>query len=152
MLKDKRTRPSLRERLAKPRNFLARGLSGLFSGGNIDETQLDDIEDQLLQCDVGVTVAGKIMERLRSANRQRGTTPAQLIDILRREMLVILEPCNASFSPDRRPYVLAVVGVNGVGKTTTTAKMAHHLHDQGLGVVLAAADTFRAAAIEQLQE
>lgn len=151
MFTDNRSKPSLRERLAKPRNFLARGLAGLFSGGDIDENELDDIEDQLVLADVGVTAAEKLVRRLRDARRQRGG-PDQLIGVLRDEMLRILAPCDTSLEPDHRPYVIAVVGVNGVGKTTTIAKMAHRFQQQGQRVVLAAADTFRAAAIEQLQE
>ncbi|MDZ7842085.1 MAG: signal recognition particle-docking protein FtsY [Gammaproteobacteria bacterium] len=151
MFKDKRTRTSLRERLAKPRNFLARGLAGLFSGGDLDESELDDIEDQLVLADVGVAAAEKLVQRLRDAHRQRGG-PTGLAGVLRDEMLHILEPCDALFEPSGKPYVIAVVGVNGVGKTTTIAKMAHRFQEQGQRVVLAAADTFRAAAIEQLQE
>lgn len=147
---EKPTRRSLRERLAKPRNFLAKGLAGLFSGGKLDENALEDIEDQLVLSDVGVAAAGRLMQRLRDAGRQGGSS--RLIEALRDEMLRILEPCDTPLKPDGQPYVIAVVGVNGVGKTTTIAKMAHRFQDQGQRVVLAAADTFRAAAIEQLQE
>jgi fused signal recognition particle receptor len=148
---NKRSGKSLRERLAKPRNFLARGLAGLFSGGDIDENELDDIEDQLVLADVGVTAAEKLMQRLRDARRQRGD-PGRLVHVLRDEMLRILAPCDTPLEPDRKPYVIAVVGVNGVGKTTTIAKIANRFQEQGRRVVLAAGDTFRAAAIEQLQE
>jgi len=151
VLTDKRSKKSLRERLAKPRNFLARGLAGLFSGGGVDEVDLDDIEDQLVLADVGVAAAEKLMQRLRDARRGRGGT-SELVGVLRDEMLRILEPCDAPLEPGQRPYVIAVVGVNGVGKTTTIAKMAYRFRKQGQRVVLAAADTFRAAAIEQLQE
>lgn len=151
MFKEKRGKKTLRERLAKPRNFLARGLAGLFSGATIDAVQLDDIEDQLVLADVGVTATGKLMQRLREAQRtQRDAT--QLVAGLREEMLGILAPCDAPLAMQRKPYVIAVVGVNGVGKTTTIAKMAQHFVAEGRQVVLAAADTFRAAAIEQLQE
>lgn len=136
--------------MAKPRNFLARGLAGLFSGGDVNESDLDDIEDQLVLADVGVAAADKLMQRLRDARRQT-SGPGQLVEALRDEMLRILEPCGAPLEPDRKPYVIVVVGVNGVGKTTTIAKMAHRFHEDGQRVVLAAADTFRAAAIEQLQ-
>lgn len=148
---EKPSKPTLRERLAKPRNFLARSLAGLFAGSEVDENTLDDIEDQLVLADVGIAAADKLMRHLREAHRRQGA-PAQLVDVLRREMLRILEPCAAPPALDARPYVIAVVGVNGVGKTTTIAKMARRLQEQGNRVVLAAADTFRAAAIEQLQE
>lgn len=147
---EKPTRRSLRERLAKPRNFLAKGLAGLFSGGTLDENALEDIEDQLVLSDVGVAAADRLMKRLRDASRQGGSS--RLIEALRDEMLRILEPCDTPLVPDGQPYVIAVVGVNGVGKTTTIAKMAHRFQEQGQRVMLAAADTFRAAAIEQLQE
>lgn len=147
---EKPTRRSLRERLAKPRNFLANGLAGLFSGGTLDENALEDIEDQLVLSDVGVAAADRLMKRLRDAGRQGGSS--RLIEALRDEMLRILEPCDTPLVPDGQPYVIAVVGVNGVGKTTTIAKMAHRFQEQGQRVMLAAADTFRAAAIEQLQE
>lgn len=151
MFRKKRTGKSLRERLAKPRDFLARGLAGLFSGGEIDENQLDDIEDQLVLADVGISATEKLVQRLRDASRQRGGS-GRPADVLRDEMLRILEPCDAPLELNRQPYVIAVVGVNGVGKTTTIAKMANLFREQGKTVVLAAADTFRAAAIEQLQE
>lgn len=147
---EKPTRRSLRERLAKPRNFLAKGLAGLFSGGTLDESALEDIEDQLVLSDVGVAAADRLTQRLRDAGRQGGSS--RLIEALRDEMLRILAPCDTPLEPDGQPYVIAVVGVNGVGKTTTIAKMAHRFQEQGHRVVLAAADTFRAAAIEQLQE
>jgi fused signal recognition particle receptor len=147
VLTGKQGTTSLRDRLFKPRNLLARGLAGLFSGTSVDENELDDIEDQLVLADVGIDAAGKLVQRLRDA-RPRGGSP---LDALRDEMLRILEPCAASFRFEPRPYVIAVVGVNGVGKTTTIAKMAHRFQEQGFKVVLAAADTFRAAAIEQLQ-
>lgn len=151
MFSNKKSKPTLRERLAKPRNFLAKGLAGLFSASKVDETTLDDIEDQLVLADVGVSATGRLVERLREAHRRRAGSPP-LVEVLREEMLSILEPCAAPRAFDSRPYVIAVVGVNGVGKTTTIAKMAHRLQQEGKQVVLAAADTFRAAAIEQLQE
>jgi len=133
----------------KPRNFLSRGLAGLFSRRSIDESELDDIEDQLVLADVGARAAGKLVGRLRRDWPGAGG-PAP-IEMLRDEMRRMLEPCVAPFELSARPYVITVVGVNGVGKTTTIAKMAHRLRQQGHKPILAAADTFRAAAIEQLQ-
>lgn len=148
---DKQNKPSLRERLDKPRNFLIKGLSDLFSGSDIDEQELDDIEDRLILADVGVAATDRLVERLRKASRQHGS-PVRLVDVLRDEMQCILEPCATPLTLEPRPYVMVVVGVNGVGKTTTIAKMARHWQQQEYKIVLAAADTFRAAAIEQLQE
>lgn len=139
----------MRERLAKPRDFLAKSLAGLFSGKSVDESELDDIEDQLVLADVGVKAADKLIQRLREDCLGSGG-PAP-VEVLRREMLRMLEPCTAPFELSERPYVITVVGVNGVGKTTTIAKMARRFQEQGRSVMLAAADTFRAAAIEQLQ-
>jgi len=149
LFKERRPGKSLRERLAKPRNFLSRGLAGLFSGRRIDESELDDIEDQLVLADVGVKAAGKLIQRLR--DECLGSGGPEPSEVLRREMLQMLEPCAAPLELSARPYVITVVGVNGVGKTTTIAKMAHHFQERGQRVLLAAADTFRAAAIEQLQ-
>lgn len=146
----KQVKTSLRDRLTKPRNFLATSLAGLLSGTRVDEIELDDIEDQLVLSDVGVVAAGKLIQRLREAQPRRNE-PGTLIDALRDEMLRILQPCATPLRFEQQPYVIAVVGVNGVGKTTTIAKMAHRFQEQGHRVLLAAADTFRAAAIEQLQ-
>lgn len=148
MFKGKQAKTSLRDRLSKPRNFLARGLAGLFSGTSVDQIDLDVVEDQLVLADVGITAADKLIQRIRDTQRREGES---VIDALRDEMLRILEPCTATLRFEQQPYVMAVVGVNGVGKTTTIAKMAHQFLEQGHKVVLAAADTFRAAAIEQLQ-
>lgn len=149
MLKQKQSGTSLRERLAKPREFLARSLAGLFAGKPVDENELDDIEDQLVLADVGAKAADRLVQRLREDCRDAGGPPP--LEVLRSEMLRMLAPCTAPFEVGERPYVITVVGVNGVGKTTTIAKMARRFQEQGHSVMLAAADTFRAAAIEQLQ-
>lgn len=114
----------------------------------MDEIDLDVIEDQLVLADVGITATDKLIQRIRDTQRRDGEP---VIKALRDEMLRILEPCTATLQFEQQPYVMAVVGVNGVGKTTTIAKMAHQFLEQGYKVTLAAADTFRAAAIEQLQ-
>ncbi len=148
------TQTGLRDRLAKTRRALATGFGGLFGAHpTIDDALFDDLEDLLITCDVGVEASRLIVERTRdTAKRHRIATPAGILETVRAEMADILN--TAAPLPargDAKPYVLLVVGVNGVGKTTTIAKLAKRCVDQGESVVLAAGDTFRAAAVEQLQ-
>ena len=142
-------------RLAKTRRALSAGLMSVFSAKpKFDEQLFDEIEDQLIMADLGVATSQLMVERLRDrVQRQGHDSPQQVIDSLRQIMLAILnesrgdEPVAAS----HKPHVILMVGVNGVGKTTTLAKMAHRFRQDGQSVMLAACDTFRAAAIEQLQ-
>ncbi len=142
----------LRDRLSKTRNALARGLSGLFKGAEtLDSSLLEDLEDLLISADLGVGPSTKIIDHIRDiAERRNLSSPSDLISAMRDEMAVILDPCSKSLSIDARPYVMLVVGVNGVGKTTTIAKITSWLLKQDRSVMLAAADTYRAAAVEQL--
>ena len=142
------------KRLGRTRESLFGGLSSLFAGNQLDESALEEIEDHLLLADVGVNVAGKIVDRLR---RDSASFKAEdihpLHGALRAVMLEIVKPCEVedfALQPDR-PSVIMMVGVNGVGKTTTLAKIAARYNNCGTAVMLAACDTFRAAAIEQLQ-
>lgn len=128
---------------------MTRGLSQLFGTTQIDQDTLEDLEDILLSADVGVAASQRIVARAREvALTQRSP---DLRSIVQEEMLSILRPCETPYVLSAKPYVVLVVGVNGVGKTTTVAKMAAHFDRQGKKVMLAAADTFRAAAVEQLQ-
>ena len=124
----------------------------------VDEEVLDHLEEVLITSDVGVQTTVKIIERIEervSNNKFLGTS--ELNNILREEISALLAENNAedlkdfSIPADKKPYVIMVVGVNGVGKTTTIGKLAYQLKKKGLKVVLGAADTFRAAAIEQLE-
>ncbi len=146
---------SLFLRLAKTRNFLTEGLHSVISrGSDIDVGMLDDIEDQLILADLGVEVSREVVDRLRTNIRaRRVATVAEVRQELREDIAKILQPV-------ARPWlmptgvgtrVVLVVGVNGVGKTTTVAKLAEWLGRQGRSVMLAACDTFRAAAIDQLE-
>ena len=146
---------SLFLRLAKTRNFLTEGLHSVISrGGDIDAGMLDDIEDQLILADLGVEVSREVVDRLRTNIRvRRIATVDEVRQELREDIAKILQPV-------ARPWlmptgagtrVVLVVGVNGVGKTTTVAKLAEWLGRQGCSVMLAACDTFRAAAIDQLK-
>lgn len=146
----------LRARLARSQNSLGKGLLTLLSRDNLDEDTWEEIEDTLLTADVGVAPTQELVERLRERVRVLGTrTPEDLRALLREELITLLGP-----DLDREvkteggaetPGVVMVVGVNGTGKTTTTGKLARVLVADGRSVVLGAADTFRAAAADQLQ-
>lgn len=145
-------RPSLRERLSKSRKFLSDRLSDVFSGGDNDETW-EDLEAALIQADVGVETATRITGDLRKAARERKVSDAQgLRSLLADELVELFEDRDrALVFAGEGPTVWLVVGVNGTGKTTTIGKLAMDLRQRGHSVALAAADTFRAAADEQLQ-
>jgi fused signal recognition particle receptor len=143
----------LRRSLSKTNKLLRRDL-GLLLRGKIDEAVLEDLEIQLLMADVGVEATQQIIDRLQAETKhnQLSDAPA-ILDLLQRQMAEILEPsCRPlEISPSHKPFVILVVGVNGVGKTTTIGKLAKKLQNEGKSVMLAAGDTFRAAAVEQLQ-
>lgn len=138
--------------LRKSRGVM-RGLGRLLhSKAGLDDGLFDELLDLLLTADVGVTASQDIVERSRKQARNEKLTSAdQLLTVVRQQMLDVLAPCAEPPQKVAQPYVIMVVGVNGVGKTTTVAKIAQSLQGQGNKVVLAAADTFRAAAVEQLQ-
>ena len=145
-------RSTLRERLGKSRKFLGDRLADAFRGAPDDDTW-DDVEAALIQADVGVGAATKIVADLRSKARERKVTEAGEVRSLLGEQLVELFDTDRDralgFASDG-PTVWLVVGVNGTGKTTTIGKLARDLSERGRSVALAAADTFRAAADEQL--
>lgn len=147
---------SLREGLKRTRENLLGGLSSLLPAGRaVDASTLDGVEECLLLADVGVEATSELMERLRARHRRAKFPDGEtLYGALREEMIALLEPVAVPLRiPEQRdsPYVLLLVGVNGAGKTTTLAKLAGRLIGQGRDVILAAGDTFRAAAVEQLQ-
>lgn len=134
---------------------LARAVAGK---SKVDDEILDDLEDVLVTSDVGVETTLKIIQRIEErVARDKYVTTSELTGILRGEIAALLTENGSldgeSFAPqhETKPYVIMVVGVNGVGKTTTIGKLAHQFKKAGLKVVLGAADTFRAAAIEQLE-
>ncbi|MEV8107621.1 signal recognition particle-docking protein FtsY [Streptomyces sp. NPDC088135] len=146
----------LRARLARSQNSLGKGLLTLLSRDNLDEDTWEEIEDTLLTADVGVAPTQELVERLRERVRVLGTrTPEGLRALLREELLTLLgtdfDRAVKTESGLDTPGVVMVVGVNGTGKTTTTGKLARVLVADGRSVVLSAADTFRAAAADQLQ-
>jgi fused signal recognition particle receptor len=143
----------LREGLRKTRDSLVEKIDAVFTGAPIDDATLDELEEALLASDLGPAAARSVMEAARSAIRRQGTTSVDAIRALLAaqvaELLVVPEP--ESRQPVAPPRVTLFVGTNGSGKTTTIAKLAKRYRDAGETVLLAAGDTFRAAAIEQLQ-
>jgi fused signal recognition particle receptor len=145
----------LRARLARSQNAFGRGLLSVLSRDHLDEDAWEEIEDSLITADVGVEATGVIVERLRERVRVLGTrTVAEVREQLAEELVAALEPDldrSLRTAPhEGRPAVALVVGVNGSGKTTTCGKIARVLVADGRTVLLGAADTFRAAASEQL--
>jgi len=145
----------LKDRLARTRSNLTEGLASLVLGKKaIDDELLEELETRLLLADVGVEATQQIVRDLtaRVARKQLADADA-LLQALREDLLAILQPCDQPLAvPNgRKPFVILMVGVNGTGKTTTIGKLARRYKDRGLNVMLAAGDTFRAAAVEQLQ-
>ena len=147
-------RKSFFSRLKKTRDNLAFGVSSLIFGRKIDEDLYEDLETALLTADLGVETTQKVIERLRDESRVRDLRDAgALRKNLKKILSEILYPCEKPLIVyDHTPFVILMVGVNGAGKTTTIGKLARKYQDMGLKVMLAAGDTFRAAAVEQLKE
>jgi fused signal recognition particle receptor len=143
----------LRESLSRTRNSVFSQITGLFGGNEIDDELWDDLEALLIQADVGVETTLDLIETVRERVAREGITkPVDAQAILEEEMQELLEGYGPlDIDRSRILTVVLVVGVNGSGKTTTIAKMAYYYQQQGKQVVLAAADTFRAAAIDQLK-
>lgn len=139
-------------------SFLSKLSKAVAGKSKVDDDVLDNLEEVLVSSDVGVNTTLKVIDRIEARiakDKYLGTE--ELNKILREEIAALLSETNSGEDKDfsvpatKKPYVLMVVGVNGVGKTTTIGKLAHQFKNQGLKVVLGAADTFRAAAIDQLQ-
>lgn len=145
----------LKNGLSRTRSKLSDGISSLVLGEKtIDEGLLDDIETQLLSADVGIDATDQIIDNLRHRlGRKQLADPQEFLDALKQQLAQILEPCDIplTINPKCQPFVILMVGVNGVGKTTSIGKLTKQFQSQGLKVMLAAGDTFRAAAVEQLQ-
>lgn len=140
--------------LRKTRRSLATGLSQLFQGSaKIDPQQLDDLEDLLILSDIGVQASQLIIDRAKVQFRNQKGSKNDIAELIRDELLRILKDSETVFAPQTSdaPFVILMVGINGTGKTTTVAKLAHYFREQGLSTMLAACDTYRAAAAEQLQ-
>ncbi len=142
----------LKEKMGKSRMGFVRQMDDLLLGRRaIDPELLDELEEILIMADMGVTTVQNIFEQLRSeVRRNELKDPAALRKRLKEHLLRRLDVQPPALNFQEKPFVILVVGVNGVGKTTTIAKLAHNFKNQGKNVMLVAADTFRAAAIEQL--
>jgi fused signal recognition particle receptor len=145
----------LERRLEDTRRQLGKRLGALLTGRTrIDEDLLDEIETTLITSDIGVKATLEIVENLRAGiDNKVLTEPAQVLPAVQAELYELIEPCEQFLAVDesRKPYVILMVGVNGTGKTTTIGKLAQRFKEDGLSVMLAAGDTFRAAAVEQLK-
>lgn len=142
----------LKEGLSKTRKGLVEKVESLFTGRKIDDAMLEELEEILIMSDVGAKASSDIMAVIREKARKGEAKDVDSVkDLLKREMTDLLGDVQPIATSDNRPYVILAVGVNGVGKTTTIGKLASRFRAQGLSVLLAAGDTFRAAAIEQLE-
>jgi len=143
-----------RQGLERSRQAMSQGLDGLLAlGRQVDESMLDELEELLLAADLGAETSQEFVSRVRAEAKRAGSLSASDLRILLRQFLEeTLAGAAAPLELEARPSVVLMLGVNGSGKTTSTGKLAAALRQSGKGVLLAAADTFRAAAVEQLEE
>jgi len=143
----------LRMGLSRSANTLAAGLTGLFTKKKLDAETIAELEEALIRADIGAIRASNIAAAVARGRYDSEISEDELRSVLAAEIAALLKPVEVPFEIDRghKPFVVLIVGVNGTGKTTTIGKLARKLTSEGLKVVLAAGDTFRAAAIEQLQ-
>ncbi len=146
----------LRGRLSKSQNVFGRSVLGMLSAGDLDDDAWEDIETQLIQADLGVKITTNVVDELREMIAERGVSSEDEARAMLRECLIAackpeLDRSIKAMPYDGKPAVVLVVGVNGTGKTTTTGKLARVLVSMGHKVLLGAADTFRAAAADQLE-
>ena len=143
----------LRDGLGKTSAKLSDGITGLFTKRKLDAATLEDLEDLLIQSDIGVPMAARITAAISKGRFEKGISADDVRGILSEEVEKVLAPVAKPLTVDasHRPHVIMMVGVNGTGKTTTIGKLAAQLTGEGKKVVLAAGDTFRAAAIDQLK-
>ena len=143
----------LKSGLAKSSSRLSEGISGIFTKAKLDSASLEELEDLLIQSDLGVAMATRITDRLAETRYDKEISPADVRRVLAGEVKAILDPVAEPLliSGDHKPHIILMVGVNGAGKTTTIGKLAKEFRQDGKSVLLAGGDTFRAAAIEQLE-
>ena len=143
----------LKSGLTKTSAKLSDGITGLFTKRKLSAETLDDLEDLLIQADLGVETSMRITSTLSGGRYQKGITAEDVRSVLAAEVEQVLAPVATplTISPEHRPHVILMVGVNGTGKTTTIGKLAQRFTRDGKKVMIAAGDTFRAAAIDQLQ-
>jgi fused signal recognition particle receptor len=143
----------LTEGMRRTSSSLSESVTGLFTKRKLDDATLQDLEDALIQADLGVPTAMRITEAISAGRYNKEISPQEVRTILASEVEKTLQPVAQALTIDRakKPFVILMVGVNGAGKTTTIGKLSQKFRQQGLNVMLAAGDTFRAAAIEQLK-
>ncbi len=143
----------LKQGLTRTSSRLTEGITSVFTKRKLDDETLEELEDLLIQADLGLDVAASVTDALKKSRYNSDISPEEVRTILAQEVGKVLGPVARplEIDPARKPYVILMVGVNGTGKTTTIGKYASHFAKQGLKVMLAAGDTFRAAAIEQLK-
>jgi len=143
----------LKAGMARSSTRLTQGINTIFNRRRLDDEALFELEELLISSDIGVGVAGEVAEALRRTRFNQEVSPEEVRAALADQVIRLVEPVMKPLRLDltKKPFVILVVGVNGGGKTTTIAKLAKQYRDDGLRVVLAAGDTFRAAAVEQLQ-
>ncbi len=143
----------LKEGLARSTQKLTEGISAILRKRTLDETALEELEELLIAADLGTAVARRVIENFRRTRFGKEVTDEEIRQALAEEIAAILGPVARplQLDPAKKPHVVLVVGVNGTGKTTTIGKLAQLYREQGLRPMLVAGDTFRAAAVEQLQ-
>lgn len=143
----------LKEGLARSTQKLSGSITAVFQKRRLDDTALEELEELLIAADLGTEVARRVIAAFRRTRFGKEVTDDEIKQALAEEIAAILAPVAVplSLDPAHRPHVVLVVGVNGTGKTTTIGKLAQVFHEQGKHAVMAAGDTFRAAAVEQLQ-
>ena len=139
--------------LNKTASGIKNSIGSIFKGNKLDVTKLESLEDQLISCDIGIDVSEKLVKKLKSENLKSDASQDEILLKLSKSIEEILSPVSKSLeiNENHKPHVIVLVGVNGTGKTTTAGKMAAQFKNQGKTVLLSACDTFRAAAIEQLE-
>lgn len=139
------------EGLKKTRDSLGQLFDGVFSGGSVNDELFDDLEEALVLGDTGAATASAICEELRRRVKKEGITDPEKVREMMAEVIAEMLRGGQELNLENKPAIIMVIGVNGAGKTTTIGKLAKRFEDEGKKVVVAAADTFRAAAIEQLE-
>ena len=154
MLRSKIFTPlKLKGKLSKTSSKISSGISKIFTHKKLDDNTLEELEDLMLESDIGVTTSSRIIKNLKTQKFNKDITASEIKYFLSEELVAILMPCQESLQTDDglKPQVIIVNGVNGVGKTTSIGKIAYNLTKDNKKVVIAACDTFRAAAEEQLK-
>ena len=150
---EQKPKPTLRERLTKSREKIGDSLSSLLLGKkSIDDDLLEELETILISADIGLKTTDQVIESVRQkSSRKDLSDPSSLYNLVKEELLSIIVEDNEMSEINAKPFVILVVGVNGAGKTTSIGKLAKSFQQAGKSVMLAAADTYRAAAVEQLK-